>query len=140
MFSALPFLAWFAAAFSLPGVGPVAVSRVVIREEVILRVPVVRPRLRRPVQWEEKKGPQCIVHNQIVAAALAGDRSVDFLLRDRTRVRAQMDDRCETLDFYGSFYINPKDERICARREEIRSRMGESCRISRFRLMVPQVP
>jgi hypothetical protein len=140
MFASLPFLTWFAAAFSLPGVGPVAVSRMVIREEVILRVPVVRPRLRRAIRWEEKKGPKCIVHEQIVAAALAGDHSVDFLLRDRSRVRAQMDDRCPTLDFYGSFYINPRDERICARRDEIRSRMGESCSISRFRRMVPQLP
>lgn len=140
MLSALPFLAWFAAGFSLPGVGPVAVSRVVVREEVILRVPVVRPRPRRAIRWEEKKGPKCIVHDQIVAATLAGDRSVDFLLRDRTRIRAHMDDRCETLDFYGSFYINPRDDRICARREEIRSRMGETCPISRFRRMVPQLP
>ena len=73
-------------------------------------------------------------------AALHDERSIDFLLRDRTRIRAKMDNDCPTLDFYGSFYIEPRDERICARREEIRSRMGEACRIDRFRRMVPRIP
>lgn len=140
MLSALPLLTWLAALAGLPGVGPVAVTRVVVSQEVILRVPVVRPRARRPIRWEEKKGPKCIAHGEIVAATLANERSVDFLLRDRSRIRAEMDDDCPTLDFYGSFYITPRDERICVRREEIRSRMGEACRINRFRRMVPQLP
>jgi hypothetical protein len=96
-----------------------------------------RPRLTR---WDEKKGPRCIAAGQIVAAALADERSVDFLLRDRTRIRARMDGNCPTLSYYGVFYIEPRDERICARREEIRGRMGETCRISRFRRMVPRLP
>jgi hypothetical protein len=107
---------------------------------VIMRVPLVRPRMRRPVSWEERKGPKCIEGDQVVAAALAGERSIDFLLRDRSRIRAKMDDSCPTLDFYGSFYLQPRDQRICARRDEIRSRMGQTCRIARFRRMVPQLP
>jgi hypothetical protein len=51
-----------------------------------------------------------------------------------------MDGNCPTLSYYGVFYIEPRDERICARREEIRGRMGETCRISRFRRMVPRLP
>lgn len=140
MMSSLPLLTWLASLAGLQGLGPVTVSRLVVHQEVILRVPVVRPRPRLPVRWEEKKGPKCIASGQIVAAALAGERSIDFLLRDRSRIRAKMDDDCPTLDFYGSFYILPRDERICARREEIRSRMGETCRIARFRRMVPQLP
>ncbi len=139
MFISLPLLTWLA---SLAGIeaGPVTVSRMVVAQEIILRVPVVRPRPPRAVRWEEKKGPKCIDSGQVVAAALADERSVDFLLRDRTRIRAKMDSDCATLDFYGSFYIEPRDERICARREEIRSRMGEACRIDHFRRMVPQIP
>jgi hypothetical protein len=140
MLSSLPLLTWLASLAGLQGLGPVTVSRLVVQQEVILRVPVVRPRLRRPVRWEEKKGPKCIAHGQIVAATLADSRSVDFLMRDRTRMRAQIDDSCPTLGYYGAFYIEPRDERICARREEIRGRMGETCRINRFRRMVPRVP
>lgn len=141
MLSTLPLLTWLAVLAGVPGAGPVAVSRVVVSQEIILRVPVVRPRpLRRIVRWEEKKGPRCIAHGEIIAAALADERSVDFLLRDRSRIRAEMDDDCPTLDFYGSFYISPRDQRICARREEIRSRIGGACRINRFRRMVPRLP
>ena len=43
------------------------------------------------------------------------------------------------LDFYGGFYLQPDDDRICAKRETIRSRVGGSCRIERFRLLEPQV-
>jgi hypothetical protein len=140
MLSTLPVLTWLAGLAGLGVPGPVAVSRMVVHQELILRVPVIRPRLARPIRWEEKKGPKCIASGDIVAAALHDERSVDFLLRDRTRIRAKMDDDCPTLDFYGSFYFQPRDERICARREEIRSRMGQACRIDRFRRMVPRIP
>ena len=70
---------------------------------------------------------------------LSGPSSIDFVLRDRQRVRAVMDSECPALDFYGGFYLQPDDERICAKRETIRSRVGGSCRIEKFRLLVPQI-
>ena len=113
------------------------VSRIVVRDEIVMRVRVVRPRIALPVRWVEKKGPKCIRSESVVAVALADESSIDFLLRDRRRIRAKMDSQCPTLDFYGDLYLQPEDDRICARREEIRSRMGGSCRIERFRTMVP---
>ena len=101
------------------------------------RVPVVRPHIAWTVRWVEKKGPKCIRGTSVVAAALADENSIDFLMRDRRRIRAKMDSDCPALDFYGGFYLQPEDDRICARREEIRNRMGASCRIDRFRVMVP---
>ena len=138
MLLSLPLLSWLASLVGVAEMQPVAVTRLVVREEVILRVPVIRPRAVRRIQWEEKKGPKCIGSDRIVAAALGDARSVDFLLNDRTRIRARMDDDCPTLDFYGNFYIQPEDERICAKRDEIRSRIGGSCRIEKFRRMVPK--
>lgn len=114
------------------------VSRLVVRDEIVMRVPVIRPRIAWPVRWVEKRGPKCIASAAVVAAALAEDRSIDFLLRDRRRVRAKMDSNCPTLDFYGDFYLQPQDHRICARRDEIRNRVGDSCRIERFRAVVPR--
>ena len=113
------------------------VSRVIIRDEVVMRVPVIRPRTAWPVRWVEKRGPKCINSRAVIAASLADGNSIDFLLRDRRRVRAKMDSECPTLDFYGGFYLQPGDDRICARRDEIRNRIGGSCRIQRFRSMVP---
>ena len=70
---------------------------------------------------------------------LSGRSSVDFVLRDRRRVRAELDSDCPALDFYGGFYVQPDDDRICARRDVIRSRMGGICRIERFRRLVPKL-
>lgn len=138
MLLSLPLFAWLASLAGVAELQPVAVTRLVVRQELILRVPVIRPRVQRPIRWVEKKGPKCIAADQIVAAALGDERSVDFLLSDRTRMRARMDDDCPTLDFYGNFYIQPEDEKVCARRDEIRSRIGGSCRIEKFRRMVPR--
>ena len=137
LLSSISFLPFLVALFG--GEQPseqVSVSRLTVRNEVILRVPVVRPRFRAPVRWVEKKGPKCIGSEELVAAALVKDNSIDFLLRDRRRIRAEMDDDCPALDFYDGFYLQPQDSRLCARRDEIRSRMGASCRIERFRTMV----
>lgn len=113
------------------------VRRVVIHDEIILRIPV-RPRLPRHVKWVEHKGPKCIAADKIAGATLSGPSSIDFMLRNRKRVRAVMDEACPALDFYSGFYFQLSDDRICAGRETIRSRIGASCRIDRFRSLVPQ--
>ena len=113
------------------------VRRVVIHDEVIFRIPI-KPRASPPVEWVERKGPKCIPANLIAGAMLSGPSSIDFLLRNRQRVRAIMDSDCPAIDFYKNFYLQPDDDRICAKRETIRSRVGGSCRIERFKLLVPQ--
>lgn len=114
------------------------VARVVVQEQVTIRIPVVRARPIIPVRWIERKGPRCIASRDVLAATLRAGGAVDFHLRDRRRVRAQMDGDCPALDFYGGFYLQPEDGRICADRDEIRDRVGGSCPIDRFRLMVPR--
>jgi len=115
-----------------------AVRRIVVHDEVILRIPV-RPRMPRRVQWVAHKGPKCIAANRIAAATLSSPSSIDFVMHNRRRIRAEMDDRCPALDFYDGFYFQLSDDRICAKREMIRSRVGASCRIQRFRTLVPQI-
>ena len=110
----------------------------VIRDEVIISIPI-RPRPRQNIEWIEKKGPKCIDAGQLAGASWSGPLSIDFLLRDRTRIRAIMDDECPALDFYKGFYLQPDDARVCAKRETIRKRDGGTCRIERFRRLVPQL-
>lgn len=117
---------------------PPVVRRVVIDEEVVISIPI-RPRRFQQMEWTEHKGPKCIPAERIAGAMWSGPTSIDFVLRDRSRVRAVMDDECPALDFYRGFYLQPDDERICAKRETIRSRVGGTCRIERFRRLVPQV-
>jgi hypothetical protein len=119
--------------------GGLSVSRLTIRDGIVWRVPVV-PQQRSPegvVHWKATKGPKCIDGRDLAAATIADESSVDFLLRDRSRVRAELDSNCPTLDFYGGFYLLSDDDKVCARRDEIRNRMGGSCRIERFSQMVP---
>jgi hypothetical protein len=122
-----------------PGGSGRAVSRLVSDEQTILRVPV-QPRPAAPlVHWAEHKGPECIPVRAIRRAALAGADKVDFVLAGRRRVRAEFDDSCPALDFYGGFYLRTEDQRLCAGRDAVHSRMGGSCTIERFKHLVPQV-
>lgn len=123
------------------GVPPAPAERVkvmIVEERLTIRVPVApRPRMR--IQWEEEKGPKCLPAGAIAGAFLSGPDSIDFILRGRRLVRARLDSDCEGLDFYGGFYVQPEDHRICARRDTIRLRAGTSCRIEKFRSLVPKV-
>ena len=124
--------AWFGAAFDgAPEPRPI-VSQMVVRDEIILHVPIAQRRMPA-FEWVERKGPKCLPAAMIAGAAMATPSSIDFVLRDRRRVRARLDNDCAGLDFYGGFYVEPQDGAVCAKREEIRSRAGSTCRIERFR-------
>lgn len=110
----------------------------VVQGEIILRVPI-RPRPGAPaIRWDDRKGPKCVPISQLRAAMLSGSDQIDFVLKDRRRIRAELSKGCPALDFYGGFYLKSEDESICADRDSIRSRMGGSCDIDRFRLLVPK--
>jgi hypothetical protein len=121
-----------------PGAVQTTVTRLVVQDEVILRVPL-QPRPPRPhVKWVEKKGPKCIPAGAIRGAMQSGPDQVDFMLADRSRVRAHFDEDCLALDFYRGFYLQPQDDRLCVRRDAVHSRIGASCRIERFKALVPK--
>ena len=121
-----------------PGEVGQSVTRLIIQDEVILRVPVQARPLLPEFEWVEKKGPKCVPVAAIQRAMLSGSEQVDFILADRTRIRAQLDEDCPALDFYRGFYLQLQDDQLCARRDAIRSRIGGSCTIERFRQLVPK--
>ena len=122
-----------------PGEVRAVVTRLVVQDEVILRVPV-QPRPIEPrVEWREKKGPKCIPAALIRRSSLSGSEQVDFILLGGSRIRAQFDEGCPALDFYGGLYLQyGRDQQICAKRDAVQSRMGRSCTIDRFRLLIPK--
>jgi len=107
-----------------------------VQRQMILRVPV-RPHPQMSFRWEEEKGPRCIPVGAVAGAMLSGRDSIDIVLRNRQRIRARLDSDCDGLDFYGGLYLQTEDGRLCAKRDAIRSRMGGSCRIEKFRSLVP---
>ena len=117
---------------------PPAVRTMTIQQQMILRVPV-RPHPRVNFEWDEEKGPKCLPVGALAGAMLSGPDSIDIILRNRQRVRARLENECQGLDFYGGFYLQTEDGRFCAKRDVIRSRMGATCQIEKFRMLVPKV-
>jgi hypothetical protein len=115
-----------------------SVTRLIIQDEVILRVPVQPHPLFPDIEWIEKKGPKCIPAAAIQHALLSGSEQVDFILANHARIRAQFDENCPALDFYGGFYLQPRDALLCAGRDAVHSRMGGSCAIERFKQLIPK--
>ena len=122
-----------------PGVVGQSVTRLIVQDEIILRVPVQPRPLVPEFQWVEKKGPKCVPVAAIQRALLSGSESVDFILANRARIRARFEEDCLGLDFYGGFYLQPQDERLCAGRDAVHSRIGGSCTIDKFRQLVPKL-
>lgn len=123
---------------------PASVRRtMIVREQVVIRVPL-RPLVALPVPspmsgWKESRGPKCIDPGLIAAATIMEPNSVDFVLRDRSRVRAKLQSSCPALDYYYRFFVKPtEDGRICADRDAIHSRMGGECEIDAFRKLTPK--
>ncbi|HVM22431.1 MAG TPA: hypothetical protein VM308_03885 [Sphingomicrobium sp.] len=119
------------------GFGGQSVTRLVVQDEVILRVPVQPGPMAPGIEWVEHKGPKCVPAALIRRAMLSGSDQVDFILADRSRVRAKFAEDCPALDFYRGFYLQPGDDRVCAGRDAIFSRIGGSCTIRRFRHLEP---
>ena len=109
-----------------------------VQRQLIVSVPV-RPHPIVQFRWEEDKGPKCIPVGAIAGALLAGEDGIDLVLRNRQRIRARLDGDCDGLDFYGGLYLQTGDGQVCAKRDSIRSRVGGTCRIEKFKLLVPKV-
>ena len=123
---------------AVPAVPRQGVRIMTVEERLVIRVPVApHPRLR--IRWDEEKGPKCIPANALAGAFLSSPDSIDFVLRGRQFVRAYLDNDCEGLDFYGGLYLQPDDEKVCAKRDIVRSRVGGSCRIVKFKSLVPKI-
>ncbi|HSQ99216.1 MAG TPA: hypothetical protein VLM36_04800 [Sphingomicrobium sp.] len=122
-----------------PGIVGQTVTRLVVQDEIILRIPIQARPLMPQIEWEEHKGPKCIAVAELRRAMMSGPQQVDFILADRSRVRAELDEDCPALDFYGGFYLQLQDDRLCRGRDAIHSRMGGSCAIERFKQLVPKI-
>ena len=131
MVSLLPLL------LGLFSAGDVQVRSITVEDQLIIRVPV-RPQAPQ-IDWTEHKGPKCIHVDRIRGAFLSGNDQVDFVLQDRRLLRAELEDNCPALDFYNGFYLSSSDEKVCATRDMVRSRMGGTCGIKRFMELKPKV-
>lgn len=133
-----------AASVAVPTQEKVQFAQLLIRRRVIVRVPAMRVQappvpIPQPIPMKEVKGPKCLVMNQLAGAAITKPDAVDLYLRGGRRLRAQLDDDCPALDYYGGFYLAPtKDGQVCGGRDTIHARSGGKCLIERFRELIPK--
>lgn len=113
-------------------------------QQIIVRIPRLPPAATAAAAapmlgWREGPGMRCLPVRSLAGATSMGQNSVDLILRDNSRVRARLEQRCPALDYYRGFYIDTTaDGRICAGRDAIRSRAGGECQIDQFRALLPQ--
>lgn len=109
----------------------------------VLRIPLqpmsALPMPRPMRRWKESRGPRCIARAQIAAAKISGPGKVDFILRDRTLIRARLRNSCPALDYYSGFYLQrTADDNICRDRDAVHARSGGECQIDAFRKLTPR--
>ena len=121
----------------------VEMAQLTIHQRIVIRIPRIlgrsEPARSEPaeVRWTMKKGPKCVPMAALEGAIISGTDSVDLMVADGTRLRAEFDDDCPALDFYSGLYVKGNaDGMICADRDSIRARSGSVCRIDGFKRLV----
>ncbi|ASK89526.1 hypothetical protein [Sphingorhabdus sp. SMR4y] len=128
---------------------PLHYAQVRIEKRVIIRVPRRRPAPLAPMadfsretvkkSYREKKIGKCLPMNNILGVQMFADRHLDLITKDRKRIRAELEDKCQARSFYSGFYVEKTDDgKICTGRDILHSRTGAKCEIDRFRELVPE--
>lgn len=125
---------------------PEPAQQVRIEQRTIVRIaprsafsdPIVQMPQRPPVQrFHERRANRCVPLQGIAGVQVADNRLLLFM-RDQRLFGASLEKACRTRDFYSGFYVERTgDGMICAGRDDVHSRAGATCAISRLRELVP---
>lgn len=92
---------------------------------------------RKPEAYVERKMGSCLLIRDVVAVQADAARLLLYT-RDRKIVSATLDKSCRPRDFYSGFYVEPsKDGKLCVKRDNLQSRSGVSCQMSKIRQLIP---
>lgn len=125
---------------------PEPVDQVRIEQRTIIRIaprtafrdPLFQAPQRPPVQrFHERRANRCVPLQGIAGVQVADNRLLLFM-RDQRLFGASLEKACRPRDFYSGFYVERTgDGMICAGRDDVHSRAGVTCAISRLRELVP---
>ena len=123
-----------------------AAEQVRIDQRVTIRISPRAPRrdpfFDRPLgnelpKMRDRKVTRCVPVQSISGVQVQDNRLI-LHMRDRRIIGASLQKSCRARDFYSGFYVErTRDGRICAGRDEVHSRAGATCAISRLRELVP---
>lgn len=131
--------------FLLQTVEPEPVDQVRIDQRLIIRIaPQSRggpisgpPQVWEKRQFREKKTSRCLPVKGIAGVRVEDSRLILFM-RDRRIIGANLEKTCRARDFYSGFYVDhTSDGMFCAGRDDVHSRAGATCAVSRVRQLVP---
>ncbi len=89
-------------------------------------------------RYQSKKMGKCVSLTGIAGVQVDRDNRLLLFMRDQRIVRASLNKKCNTRDFYSGFYVEQrKDGDICVERDELKSRAGSTCEITKLRRLVP---
>ena len=121
-------------------------NQVRLEQRVIVRIaPSSRQFFARQVaaleadadSFEEVRLHDCVPINMI-AAVYPQERRLLLFMRDRQVLTAALERSCSPEDFYSGFYIERQDGQLCEKRDELRSRAGATCRVTRLSRLVAE--
>lgn len=88
-------------------------------------------------QFREKKISRCLPIKGIAGVRVEDSRLILFM-RDQRIIGANLEKTCRARDFYSGFYVeHTNDGMFCAGRDDVHSRAGATCAVSRVRQLIP---
>lgn len=126
-------------------------AQVRVERRVTIRIPGIRSSQAQPLadfqhqapvsrRTVEKKADSCIRTDDISGVQIvAASDSLIVHMRNSRILRAYLAAPCHARHFYSGFYVaREKDGKICAGRDELLSRSGARCRVTKFRKLVAE--
>lgn len=119
-------------------------QQVRIEQRVVIRISPARPRLGdelprvAPSRVVERKMGRCVDMSDIVAVQTGTANRLILFMRNRQMISAELEKACAARDFYSGFYVEPsKDGNLCINRDQLQSRNGTKCDVSKFYRLEP---
>lgn len=116
-------------------------QQVRIEQRIVVRISPARPRtdafedLRRsvPTRVTERRMGRCVGLDDIIAVQTGSTNKLILFMRSREMISARLEKACAARDFYSGFYVEPsEDGNLCVNRDELHSRNGTKCEVTRF--------
>jgi hypothetical protein len=95
------------------------------------------PQRPLPRRITERDFGRCLPINGIAGVEVSPDNRLILYMRDRRVLSAGLERSCSARDYYSGFYVERNaDGQICVKRDNLMSRNGANCKLSRIRQLV----
>jgi hypothetical protein len=95
------------------------------------------PQRPLPRRITERDFGRCLPINGIAGVEVSPDNRLILYMRNRQVLSAGLERSCSARDYYSGFYVDRNaDGQICVKRDNLMSRSGANCKLSRIRQLV----